>query len=148
MPKSDRSVHNIVVAAIKRCVLDDYDFEMTHYYESKEEFLIFHGEVIEMAEEEIPICSVIIDKYNWTIMTTRRLMTSEKGLLTQASTRHVLGGIYYGDFRGCRFPAQTIGRVLLENGSKMNFFMETGRASVVMIHGLRIRCSLMQFTNS
>lgn len=147
MRKSDYSIHNICVASIKRSTMKPYDFKWTKFYESNSDFP-YIGLGINLSEKELFICSTVIDADNYSILTTRKIVTCEKGFLS-------IGALFgasdqgYGDFKGLKRSATTFGRVRLDNGTELKYFIETGRASMVMIHGVRtlIRTQKMTETN-
>jgi hypothetical protein len=43
----------------------------------------------------------------------------------------------YGSFPNANRKPITFGQVQLHNGARLNYFIETGRASMVMIYGVR-----------
>jgi hypothetical protein len=149
MQKSDKSIHNICIASIKRSTIKPYDFKSTGFYEGKEIFFsLYEGLINDFAEEELPVCSTIIDAENWSVLTTRRLLTNESGqlLITTGFTKVI--GISYGDFKGHGQQVFTLGNLRFENGTKMNYFIETGRASMVMINGIKTRIRLHHLSES
>lgn len=78
MTKTDKSIHNICIASIKRSTMKPYDFKWTNFYESNSDFH-YSGLQLDLVENELIICSTIIDKDNFSILTTRRLFTSLDG---------------------------------------------------------------------
>ena len=50
-------------------------------------------------------------------------------------------GRAYGDFKGYKDKDKgfTFGQIQLSNGHEMKYFIETGNASMIMIHGIRTR---------
>src|SRR4030095_11714762 len=98
MTKTDKSIHNICVASIKRSTMKPYDFRWTKFYESNSDFQNSALQ-LDLAENELIICSTIIDKDNFSILTTRRLFTSIDG---QLSIENIQGATdkRYGDFKG------------------------------------------------
>jgi hypothetical protein len=147
MTKSDKSKHNICVASIKRRTMKPYDFKWTKFYDSNSDFQDTYPELPpDLAENELVICSTIIDIDNYSILTTQRLITKEKGIenagnLTGASDK------LYGDFKGHKGDSFTFGLVQLISGVDMKYFIETGKASMIMIHGVRTLIGTQQMTN-
>lgn len=145
MAKTDKSIHNICIAGIKRSTHKPYDFKWTRFYESNADFL-YPTLINDLAVSEQIICSTIIDDDNYSILTTRRLFTKQKGNL-------IVGGLEgsidlkYGDFKGYTDKDHTFGKVKLHNGDELNYFIETGYASMVMIHGVRTLLKTTQMTN-
>ena len=137
MKKSDKSKHNICVASIKRSTKKPYDFKWTKFYESNADFQKINSKLqLDYAENELIICSTIIDLNNYSILTTQRLITRENGIENAAS---LTGAIckFYGDFKGIKEGSFTLGLVQLQNGSDLKYFIETGKAAMIMICGVR-----------
>lgn len=114
-----------------------YDFRWTKFYESNLEFQDTNPNLQpDWAEHELIICSTVIDDNNYSILTTQRLITKEKGL---ENTGSLVGATdkLYGDFKGYKDELFTFGQVQLHNGSDLKYFIETGKASMIMIHGVR-----------
>lgn len=133
MTKTDKSIHSICVASIKRSTIKPYDFKWTSFYESNSDFQ-YSGIQLDLAENELIICSTIIDKDNLSILTTRQLLTKQDGQLNSENIQGATDNLY-GDFKG--YKDFTFGQVQLQNGNEIKYFIETGKASMVMIHGVR-----------
>jgi hypothetical protein len=115
-----------------------YDFKWTRFYEEPPELLNRYPGLIQLAEGELAICSTIIDKNNWSILTTQRLLTQMDDKLTIGSMDNCKDFLY-GDFKGYVGEETTKGSIQLANGMKMTYLIETGKASMVMIHGVRAK---------
>lgn len=112
-----------------------YNFKWTKFYETNSEFA--HTEFqIELDENELIICSTFIDKDNFSILTTRKLLTQHEGQLYSENIQGAIDKLY-GDFKGYKNKDFTFGLVQLQNGNELKYFIETGKASMVMIHGVR-----------
>ncbi len=135
MTKTDKSIHNICIASIKRSTIKPYDFKWTKFYEDNTEFP-YAGLEIDLMEDELFICSTFIDQNNFSIVTTRRLLTQQDG---QLYSEYIQGATdkLYGDFKGYQDKDFTFGQVQVQNGNEIKYFIETGEASMVMIHGVR-----------
>lgn len=135
MTKTDKSLHNICIASIKRKTIKPYDFKWTKFYESNTDFP-YSALQLNLLENELIICSTIVDANNYSILTTRRLITKENG---QLSTGNIQGATnkLYGDFKGLRDKTITFGQVQLMNKNDLKYLIETGKASMVMIYGVR-----------
>lgn len=139
MGKSDKSIHTICIAAIKRSTIKPYDFKWTRFYEESVDIKeLLPGIEVELFDNELVICSTIMDKDNFSILTTQRLATKEKGILLEANLNGAVDKLY-GDFKGMRDNLLTFGLVQLNNGESLRYFIETGKASMVMIYGVRTR---------
>jgi len=145
MTKADKSIHNICIAAIKRSTMKPYDFKWTKFYESNSDFH-YSGLQLDLVENELFICSTIIDKDNFSILTTRRLITSLDG---QLSTGNIQGATdkLYGDFKGYQDKGFTFAQVQVQNGNEIKYFIETGKASMIIIHGVRTLIRTTRITN-
>jgi hypothetical protein len=122
-----------------------YDFRWTKFYESNSDFQ-YSALQLDLAENELIICSTIIDQDNFSILTTRRLFTSIDG---QLSIENIQGATdkRYGDFKGYKDKGFTFGQVQLQDGNDIKYFIETGKASMIMIHGVRTLIGMTQMTD-
>ena len=145
MAKSDKSIHNICVASIKRSTIKPYDLKWTKLYETNSDFT-YSGLQVELTEDELIICSTIIDKDNFSVLTTRRLLTKQDGQLITGNIQNATDKLY-GDFKGYKDKAYTFGQVQLQDGNELKYFIETGQASMVMIHGVRTLIGTTQMKN-
>ncbi|WP_118976543.1 hypothetical protein [Taibaiella koreensis] len=137
MQRSDNTIHNICLAAIRRATIKPYDFRWTRFYETGDDHLAAYPWLeIAMAGPEQLICSVIIGADQYSLLTTRRLITMAQGNLTSGSLMHALDK-GYGDFKGYQQSPWTMGSILSADGTALPYFIETGRASMVMIYGVR-----------
>ena len=121
-----------------------YDFKWTKFYESNMDFQ-YSGLQLDLIEDELIICSTVIDSENYSILTTQKLITNEHGIknigkMTGATLKS------YGDFKGLNGEPYISGFLQLENGTELRFFVETGKASMVMIHGIRTIIRTQQMT--
>ncbi|MGO4292093.1 hypothetical protein [Chitinophaga sp. RAB17] len=148
MKKSDKSIHNICIAAIKRSTIKPYDFNCTRFYEEPTTFKNAYPEIeIGFSSTEPVICSTVIDRDNFSVLTTQKLITKEKGILLSGN----LNGASvktYGDFKGYKKDSFTFGIIHLVDGNEFKYFIETGRASMVMIHGVKTRIQVNEMTDS
>lgn len=145
MRKPDKSIHNISVASIKRSTMKPYDFKWTKFYESNTDFQ-YSGLQLELTENELIICSTVVDSENYSILTTQKLITNENGIEN-------IGGVTgatlkpYGDFKGLNRELLSFGVLQLKNGTEFKYFIETGKASMIMIHGIRTLIRTQQMTD-
>jgi hypothetical protein len=145
MTKTDKSIHNICIASIKRSTMKPYDFKWTKFYEVNADFP-YTGLEIELTDNELIICSTVIDNDNFSILTTKQLVTKKEGQLNSGVIQGATDKLY-GDFKGYKDKSFTFGQVELRNGNELNYFIETGKASMVMIHGVRTLIRATQMTN-
>jgi len=144
MTKSDKSKHNICIASIKRSTIKPYDFKWTKFYESNADFH-YPGLSLDLSENELIICSTVIDADNYSIVTTQRLITKLNG---QESVGNIEGATdkRYGDFKGYKDKLFTFGQIQLQNGADLAYFIEVGKASMVMIYGIRTLIGTQEMT--
>jgi hypothetical protein len=145
MKKTDKSIHDICIASIKRSTIKPYDFKWTNFYDTNTDFP-YSALSLDLAENELIICSTVIDKDNFSILTTRQLMTKKEGQLNTGDIQAATDKLY-GDFKGDKDKLITFGQVQLKNGNELKYFIETGHASMVMIHGVRTLIRTAQMTN-
>lgn len=139
MEKSDKSIRNICIAKIKRSTLKPYDFKWTKFYETDSKNL-FRNYPFELDSEELAICSTVINSENFSILTTRKLITLENGNLFSGNLTNAKNRLY-GEFKSKK-EALTFGSAELENGAILKYFIETGTASMVMTHGVGTAISI------
>lgn len=144
MKKTDQSKHRICISKIKRSTIQPYDvFQWTKFYEDNHTFFDAYSNIpIQLKEEELLICSTIIDFNNYSILTTQKLITSENGVLESGLIMHAENG-WYGNFKGHGNEKFTFGKIILENGKTLKYFIETGKASMIMVYGVK---TLIQIT--
>ena len=143
MTKPDKSIHNICIAAIIRSTMKPYEFKWTRFYEDGTELSrLFPGIEVDLAANELVICSTLIDGENFSVLTTQKLVTKEEGKLMQGRLTGARDKLY-GEFKGNHKNDQfTFGTIQLENGNDLRYFIETGKASMVMIQGVRTRIGM------
>lgn len=112
------------------------DFRWTQFYDSDSNpKLLFQNFPIDFAEEELIICSVIIDPDHYSILTTRKLITNNKGNIESGSLINAKNK-WYGEFKS-KTDLYTIGEVELSTGKRLFYFVATGKVSMIMIYGVR-----------
>jgi hypothetical protein len=145
MTKSDKSKHSICIASIKRSTIKPYDFKWTKFYESNSDFP-YSGLQFDLIQDELIICSTVIDGDNYSILTTRRLITKQNG---QTQNGNIEGAIdkLFGDFKGYIGKTLTFGQIQLQSGVDLNYHIETGKASMIMVQGIRTLLKVNQMTD-
>lgn len=137
--KSDKSIHNICIAAIKRHTIKPFDFKWTRIYEDNKDFI--NSLDVSLSDKELVICSTVIDNDNFSILTTQRLITKEEGIVSSGEMNGAEGK-GHGDFKGFVDKLFTFGSIQLSNGDTLKYFIETKRASMVMVYGVRTRLGM------
>jgi len=123
-----------------------HHFKWTKFYESNLDFP-YSGIQLALTENELIICSTFIDADNYSILTTQRLITKENGQTNSGSIEGAKDKMY-GDFKGYQDKLFTFGQISLHNGTDLKYFIETGKASMVMIYGVRTLIGTHQMTNA
>jgi len=142
MEKFDKSIHNICLASIKRHTIKPYDFKWSRFYEENIGFNhSFPEQKIEPSENELVICSTVIDKDNFSVLASQKLITKECGILLSGKMNSARDRLY-GGFKSLQSGLFTFGLVRLNCGNELKYFIETGRASMVMIYGVRTRIGM------
>jgi hypothetical protein len=148
MTRDDKSIHNFCIESIKRHTIKPYDFKWTKFYESNSDFP-YSGLEPYLTENELIICSVVIDANNYSILTTQRLITKQNG---QDNAGNLDGAKdkSYGRFKGMGTKGElfTLGEIQLKNGADLKYFIETTNASMVMIYGIRALLQSQEMTNT
>ncbi|GEN72623.1 hypothetical protein [Chryseobacterium lathyri] len=135
MKKSDQSLYNICIASIKRKTIKPYDFKWAQFYDSDSNpKLLFQNFPIDFEKEELIICSVIIDSDNYSILTTRKLVTNNKGNIEFGNLINAKNK-WYGEFKS-KTDQYALGEVELVTGERLPYFIETDKASMIMIYGI------------
>ncbi|MCE7991621.1 MAG: hypothetical protein HEP71_06565 [Roseivirga sp.] len=136
MEKSDKSKKSIIIAKIERSYIPPFDFEFTGIFnEQDSNFPKDLLNEIALKEEEELICSTYVNDQVWTLLTTRRILSRE-GLSPDV---HSIKGIkkwHFGDFKGYSKQPYTKGFLFFEDDKTVPVFIETGRASMVMVNGI------------
>ena len=137
MTTSDKSIHGICIAKIKRSTFAPYDYKLTRFYESNSDFYSSYPNIpLDLATDELIISSTIIDPNNYSILTTKQLFTKENGVLNFGEMEQASDKLY-GDFKGYKSDMYTFGQVQLKDGREIKYFVEVGKASMIMIQGIR-----------
>jgi hypothetical protein len=97
-----------------------YDFKWTKFYESNSDFT-YAGLQVNLREDERFICSTVIDADNYSILTTKQLITKQEGQINSGDLEGATDK-QYGDFKGYKDKSLTFGQVQLENGIDLNVF--------------------------
>ena len=143
MVKSDEQIHKICVRKIDKSLMGDANLKYTQIFKNREELKL--NEVV-LNSGEIPICSTILDEHCWSLLTTQRLITKREGTILTASIESARN-LQYGDFKGHEGKELTMGKVETSDGGVLEYFIETGKASMVMVQGVKTRIQIQKRTN-
>lgn len=132
--KSDTSIKNICIASVRRHTVPPIDFPLTTLFEADlTEHLLNQ---ITFSSGELPIAQTFIDQSNWTLVTTRRIVSCFNGQVQETGAENV-NSWDWGDFKGFKTEQTSIGELRLDDGSILNFHIEVRRASMVIIYSIR-----------
>lgn len=136
MTKSDRSIKNICVAKIERSYVSPFDFEFTGIFNGKHSN--FPKQVLDeilLENDEELICSTFVNERIWTLLTTQRIFSRE-GLSIDVLSINSIKKWNFGDFKGYSKQSYTKGFLFFEDDKALSVFIETGRASMILINGI------------
>lgn len=139
--KSDSAIHKRCIAAIIKSTFKPYAYQWTRFYESNQEFFSNYVMELHLSQNELIICSTVINSGQYSILTTKRLCTNEDGNIKWADIT-TASDKFYGDFKGYDKSEWTFGKIVLADGQEFKYYIETGKASMIMIHGVRTRIRL------
>ncbi len=89
-----------------------------------------------MLDNDLLIVVTFIDDLNWTVLTTRKIVACIDGKLKMTNATNVKK-YEWGDFKGYDKNGINIGNFILDNGDEFPFHIETGKASMVIIYGIK-----------
>jgi hypothetical protein len=134
--KTADKIRSICIAAIKRSIIPPFDFEYSYIYENLDTVETPKiGVDLRLESHELPICSTIINPKVWTILTTEKIISFE-GVGIQQHKLSTLEKWDFGDFKGYSKQIYTKGFLHFVDDTFIPVFVETGRASMVMINGI------------
>ncbi len=125
------------MASIKRHTMKPIDYPLTKVFETQ--FLVDIDETITSAfrqiENELPIALTLVDETNWTLLTTRQIVSNIEGNVKQTLTENVVEK-KWNDFKGYKDKSTTLGQLTLADNTTLDFIIETGKASMIVIYGI------------
>jgi hypothetical protein len=131
--KSDTSIKNICVAAVKRHTITPIDFVITTLFDNELSTTLLNQ--IVFSEGELPISQTFIDKSDWTLVTTRRIVSCFNGQVRETAANNV-SSWNWGVFKGHKSGQTSISEIKLNNGSVLNVHIEVGKASMIIIYSI------------
>lgn len=137
MNKADESIRRICIASIKRHTCKPIAYPLTSIYETESIYEMDNviSSAISYQDNELPIALTFVDSNNWTLLTTRSIISTIDGLTKHALSRNVVHSTW-GDFKGYKDKPTTLGRLTLSDYSTLDVLTETGYASMIMIYGI------------
>ena len=131
----DKSNKQTCIESIKRFTIPPFQFDLTNIQEGQEQLDLIR-DLIDLDQDEEIICSTYVNEKLWSILTTRRIKTLE-GVRKKDHILDKLKRFDSGDFKGYSGQKFTKGFLQFEDDVIVPIFIETGRASMVMIYGIK-----------
>lgn len=137
MQKTDESIRKICIASIKRHTIKPINYPLTSIFETQplKGFNNTIATAFEHEEGELPIVMTFVDNDNWTLLTTKKIISRIKGDINHASATSITSW-KFNDFKGFKDKPITYGYLLLEDATKLDIIIETGAPSMMMIYGI------------
>jgi hypothetical protein len=137
MEKTDESIWRICAAAIRQSTCKPIDYPLTTFFETFNADIIQESVTNSYQKElnESPIALTFIDGGNWTLVTTRRVISKIKTDVSEARATDITSRRWF-DFKGYRDKPITYGKIEFNNTS-MDIIIETGFASMIIIYAIK-----------
>ena len=148
MTKSDQIIHRFSIYEIKRHTFKPYDFKWTKFHENNSDFVHLYPEIqLDVGEDELIICSTVIDAENYSLLTTRRIITKENGIENIGDMTSAIQNTPPLQFKLEKYN-YVFGTLQLQNGTVFRYFIEAGKACMVMEYGIKTLIWSQQLTDS
>ena len=145
MRKSDKSIRSIALASINRSLMPSVDCRYSKTFESETMSDIFLGD--KTIDLELPIACTFLDNNNYTLVTTRRVITCNSGINHTILLQNIKS-FTPGDFKGLRGMPTTLGSIIDTDDVVIPVFIETGKASMIMVYAIRTVMNLVEKASS
>ncbi|MFN8397829.1 MAG: hypothetical protein U0176_24635 [Bacteroidia bacterium] len=126
--KTDQSIQSIALASVRRHSMDMETWTRTAISQA----LLMPS--TDTSIGELPVVQLILDEFNWTQVTTRRVVGAIDGEIREVEFRE-LENCRWGFFKdpnSDRTRMQLKGRL----GTQLEFWIETGKPSMAMIYAV------------
>lgn len=141
--KPDESIRKICIKAINKWVGLSNDFVLSRFLDNGTWQCVGNGipDLFDIDEKELPIALVFVDHNNFTVVTTRQIITRIDGVI-KAMKPDAAINLNTHDFQNWReiIKAEhpyTMGKVGLPGQQVFELFIETGGGAYVMIYAVR-----------
>jgi hypothetical protein len=137
MQKTDESIRRICIASIKRHTIKPINYPLTKIFESQSFSDIDEkiSSTFTHQENELPIALTHVDNNNWTLLTTKKIISNINGDIKQALANNIAKRTW-NDFKGYKEKPITLGHLTLDDNSTLDVLIETGKASMIIIYGI------------
>ena len=134
MRKSDKSIFDVVNAAIKRHSMDYNEWQKTRFWDAGDAAVKdFLSKKCEFTEGKIPIIYFFEDLDNWTVFSTRVIYYTKTGKFNEVAVADMEK--YDIDIRVFKSSGKTsLMQAITKDGKKHEFVYETGKPSVGAIY--------------
>lgn len=127
--KKDSSIQNITIASVKRSAIDIDTWKYSKIVTAETENKYFD---FKLDQNELPIFE-IKSQTKHTLITTRQILEIENSKIKSIDFESI-DDVIFGDFKGIvNKPKLSIFRIVDIYGEKIDFQMETGKASIGLI---------------
>lgn len=136
MIKTDKSIVQIVSAAIRRSSMDYELWQRTKFWSDLDcpiQQMLQSQYNFELGE--LPILAVFIDVENWSVFSSRAIRSHSNGTKFQAKITEV-EGLYFGDFKGYSKSIESMS-IWMRDGMVHRAVYETGKPSMAAIYAAR-----------
>jgi hypothetical protein len=135
--RSDQVIHTFVIYNIKRFTFNPYEnFKWAKFYEKNSDFVKIYPEIqLSIKENELVICSTVINHANYSLLTTQRIVTKESGIENIGDMTGAIHNTPPLQFKLEKFNYVS-GTLQLQNGTVFRYFIEAGKAAMVMEGGI------------
>src|SRR4051812_11016214 len=125
MQKTDESIRRISIASIKRHAIKPISYPLTSIFETQLMTSIDNKitTTFDNEENELPIAMTYVDNDNWTLLRTRKIVSSIKSDIQQASAASVTKWTW-NDFKGYKDKPVTYGHLTLDSSTTINIIIE------------------------
>lgn len=140
--KTDDSIKNICIAAIKRHTFKPIDYSLTKILDEGVIPKLPKGFPIQQGE--LPISQTFIDTSNWTLITTRRIISCLNNETREAAAGQISTWRWGAVFKNDKISPFSTGEIILDNGEVLKIYIESGKASMITIYAVMTLARLVK----
>ena len=126
--------------AVNRHTVKEKTFSLTRLIKSNRDETF--GIEYDLQPDELPIAKTTIDKLNWTVVTSRRIISCFNGHIAYFFATNVASW-NWGFFKDKK-KAYVVGTLETTDGVDFNFHIESGYASMININALKTLVGLVR----
>jgi hypothetical protein len=141
MRKTDKSIRNITLAAIKRSLIPDAACRFTRTYDKEMMSDIAFSE--NAIEDELPVACTLVDANNYTLITTRQVITKKDGSKYVVSFQDIKT-YTLGNFKSIKDSLVTVGSVINIDGGEVPVYIESGKPSMIIVNAIGTILNLIE----